>query len=293
MRSPPRKGNLLLVAATGAMFLGGALLLTDWLRDREVAYQMRPEPAPALTVRTVPRDPRVEAFLGGRVEWGPSKPESFGVSPAVLVTAHDKRPPEKVFAAMLDGIYDAKAVRAMVREGPSAAVAMRMQATVGRMPSGAFLVRLVPDLEAARRGRLRTEPGAVTLAFPGPTGWQYVTWAFPAGLDLDALPGSLRAPPNALDGLDGAAEGVLEPVFALGSGGGAETIFCRAKGLTGMALERVASSLVQRGWTPRYGAEKNAHQVVRVLQRGRREVWLAAADSRMKDGIVSVILGSL
>lgn len=290
-----RPSHLLGVVLTGALFLAGALLLADWLRSRDAAFAPQAVPQAPRAIVEPATDPRIEPFLGGGVLWSPPRPDRFGHSPALFVVGHDRRGPKEVFAQMLGGGWDDEARKAVIQAGPSAAVALRAQATVGVMPSGAFLVRLAPDLDAARAGRLVTEPGAVTLAFPTRVGWDYVTWAFPEGLDLDGLPASMQAPPESLRGLEGAADRVLDPVLALGaSKAGPQTVLCRARGKPADAVRDVAQRLERLGWLRRYAADRDeGTRVVRVLERGRREVWLAAADSAGAGGMVSVMLSNL
>ena len=286
--------RLLAVVVTGALFLAGALLLADWLRDRDAAFGIATPRAEPPRVLDQALDPRVEAFLGGGVAWAPPRLDHFGPSPAALVVGHDLRAPKEVFARMLGGGWDDEARRAALRAGPSAAVALRTQATVGVMPTGAFLVRMPPDLAAAAEGRLRTEPGAVTLAFPAARGWDYVTWAFPEGLDLDGLPAAFRAPPQVLTPLDGAADHLLEPVFAFGGDGvGPRTILCRAQGGTGDVVREVAARLRSRGWVRHYASDAQDMRAVRVLRHGQQEIWLTAASTGKTGGMVSVMLSSL
>ncbi len=292
----PRPGNVVLMALTGALFAAGAVMMAGWLRDRGTALDAAPPPPPPQARSVVTRlDPRVEAFLGGGVSWGPEKRDWFGPSPAVLVSGHAEASPREVFRAMVGEPLDDEAVQAAIRKGPSAAVALRSQLTIGVMPQGAFLLRLAPDLDAARHGRLATEPGAVTLAFPAASGWDYVTWVFPRGLSLDGLPDAYRAPPRALDDLGAAAVARLEPVFQVnaGVGGGPRTVLCRARGRAGDAVSEVAGALIGTGWTSRYGEEHHEGGLVRVLEDGRRQVWLAAADEDQDGGLVSVVVGSL
>ena len=62
-------------------------------------------------------------------------------------------------------------------------------------------MRLPPDIESIRRGILRTEPGVVVLALEGHDRWQYLTFYFPRGLDLDALIRIVAGPSSRLDAL--------------------------------------------------------------------------------------------
>ncbi|MFV1958368.1 MAG: hypothetical protein ACC662_03030 [Planctomycetota bacterium] len=297
LASPEQKpfakaARILVVVLTGGLFVSGALLLTDWLRDRDATLVARPLRAVPPRASPLPIDPRVEVFLGGGVAWSPGRLDRLGRSPAVFVVGHDLRGPKEVFARMLEGGWDDEARLAVLREGPSAAVALRSQATVGMMRAGAFLVRMAPDLDAARRGRLVTEPGAVTLAFRKTVGWDYVTWAFPEALPLDGPPEASRAPPRALTPLGGAAARLLEPVFAFGGGeGGPKTILCRSRGPAVDAVRELAARLGRRGWVRRYVSEAQGPRVVRVLGDGRNEVWLTAEAGG--GGMVSVMLSSL
>ena len=191
-RWPGRVAALLTVGLFGA----GSLFLSDWLRDRS-AVDARIEEG--LTGRQVPllatepaqdADPRMTPWLDANVLYGPARRLAFGRDRAWFAAGTSAEGPQQVFARLLGRVaagFDAKAVEAVVREGPSAAVALRLSASIGRIPGGASLVRLPADTAAIRRGNLRTEPGVVVLALEAMDHWEYLTFYFPKGLDLDAL----------------------------------------------------------------------------------------------------------
>lgn len=298
-RPRPKKSNLFFAAATGALFLVGCLLLTDWLRDREAVQSMPGTStrgaAGVPPMKTVELKPEHTAWLGGGVAWGPARPDDFGGSRTLFVTGHTKDPPHVVFRRMIGPGPDEATRAEIAAAGPSAQIALRLQATVGRMPQGAFLVRLPADVAAARDGHLRTEPGAVTLAFEGRRGWSYITWIFPEGLDLDRLGAAFRAPPGTLSALPAAHAEHLEPIVAFGGTQGPRTVLCRARGRPVKAVEAVATLLEKQGWERRYVKERTGRSVVRVLAQGDRQVWLSAGESSRGDsdegGLVSVVLG--
>lgn len=298
-RPRPKKANLFFAAATGALFLAGCLLLTGWLRDREAVQSMPGASATGAAgvppLRTVDLQPEHTAWLGGGVSWGPARQDDFGGSRTLFVSGHAKDAPHVVFRRMIGPGPDEATQARIVDAGPSAQIALRLQATVGRMPQGAFLVRLPADVAAAREGQLRTEPGAVTLAFQGSRGWSYITWIFPEGLDLDRLGAAFRAPPDTLAALPAAHARHLEPIVAFGGTHGPRTVLCRARGRAVQAVEAVSTLLEQQGWERRYVKERTGQSVVRVLAQGERQVWLSAGESKrggsVEGGLVSVVLG--
>ena len=196
-----------------ALFGWGSLLLADWLHDRETlgagsaAGVGARGASPAY--RTVPRDPRMKPWLDKSVAWSPTRKTKFGKDTALLATGSSVEGPGEVFVRLLESLAeatDARSARESLRREPTAAAALRLNATVSNGPICASLVRLPLDAAAAAGGRLRTEPGAVVLAFRAQARWDYVTFFFPAGLDLDALVRDSAPPPRSIEVLGSEAK---------------------------------------------------------------------------------------
>ena len=285
------------------LFGAGSLLLSDWLRDRSavderVAHGLteRPEPLPALEAAQ-DVDPRMRIWLDEKVRYGPARLLAFGRDRAWFAVGTTTEGPLEVFPRVLGRVaagFDAKAADAVLREGPSASVALRLSASIGTIPGGASLVRLPPDVAAIRRGNVRTEPGVVVLAIQGLDLWQYLTFYFPQGLDLDALIRTSRPSPHVLDALGPSVEGALEPALSFsgeGRASGPSTVLCRARGRTGEAIDRVANSLSRRGWRDAEEGIEGRRSTARVMTGPDATVWMMAADRNQLDGMVTVLIG--
>jgi hypothetical protein len=277
------------------LFGAGALRLADWLHDRR-AMAAPPAPAAAAPERPAPPvDPRMAVYLDEELEYGPARATSFlGAGDALFAVARSVVHPHDAFARLLARLgpdTSGAAVRAELRRGPSAEAALRLQASVGAFPGGAFFVRLPPDAAAAKEGRCRVEPGGVVLAVPDRSAWAYLLFFFPQGLDLDRLARDAAPPPGVLRPLGPAAERVLEPALAVGDGR-PRTVLCRARGTSGEAVDAVARDLERRGWTLLPERESPAGAGSVCLVDGEDTVCLAPADPAQVGGLVTVFVDS-
>jgi hypothetical protein len=273
--------------------------LADWLRERADLGRPAGSARSAGTrppADVVARDPRMEPWLDPKVVWGPTRRTTFGKDTALLVTGSSPDGPALVFERRLvelaQGLGTSGLVEA-VRAGPSAAAALRLNATVSNGPICAALVRLPPDVRGAVKGTLKTEPGVVILAFRAPDRWDYVTFWFPDGLDLTALARETAPPPQVLKPLGPEAERSLVPTLALGGEGatrGSKTILCRSQGPAGAAIDRVATSLLHRGWRDAEAHVEEKTPGARVLTGPSGTVWMATTDGERTDGLVTVLV---
>jgi len=297
---PARWGARISAIVAAALFVWGALLLTDWLNERKDAG--RPIAAPRTGARSlvIPEaqvDPRALAYRSKRVEFSPVRAERVGADQALFFAGPSPDGPAVVFGEILrrteQGITE-KVAHEILAMGPSAQVALRLQHTVGRMPGGAFLLRLPPDIAAAKSGRSKLEPGAVMLAYDCGSFWEYVCFFFPQGLDLDALLKAHAAPPpRVLLPLGERASRYLEPTLDLGGGrGGLRTVLCRAKGETGTAVDRCLEEMERAGWRRVHRGDEAAHESIYVLQRPEGEVWIHAANRSVTGGVVTVMIAT-
>lgn len=288
-----------------ALFAGGALLMADWLHERGTLGGTVLDPASeggGLRAAPVPRLlPTMDAHVDREIGFGPVRVVSFGASSAWMSVASSKEPPEDVFTRVLmrrAGGLSEETIQSYVRMGPSVQAAMRMQVSVGRFAAGAFLLHLPPDVEAVRQGDLRFEPGAITLAFRTASGWDYVAFYFPDGLDLSGLVGARSHARHALDGLGADVSAILEPRLRIpldGLPGPDERreggiILCRARrGTAGSAVASVASRLEGRGWRRLLSPVGDEHSLC-VLRRPSQEIWLSATEAAQQGGVVTVVI---
>ena len=310
--SPPRavRGRLVsrvLAVASVVLFGGGALLLARGLRHRGASEvdlggaRSSTAGAGAQPARPAAPDVRLDAWLDPSVDFGPPRETRFGPAKALAFSGASSAGPEDVFGRMLarwGGTVDARTLRAAVEMGPSAAAALRLQATVGRWEGGAFLLRM--PVEATADGRLRLEPGGLLFAFAAPHGWDYVGFYFQDGLDLDALLGDARAKPgpDALSPIPPEGVAGLEPVLSLDgfadvgsrAGRGPRSVVCRAHGEAGDAVDRAAASLEAAGYRTlsRVG---DPPQDARALAGPAATVWIATPDRRRAGGPVTIMVG--
>jgi hypothetical protein len=289
--------------ATVLMFGAGSLLLADWLRERSAVderleHALSRRSGAALDAKAAPEvDPRMATWLDPAVRYGPARRMPFGRDRALFAVGTSTEGPQEVFPRLLGRMaagFDAKAVDSVVRAGPSAVVALRLSASIGRIPGGASLVRLPPDVASIRRGIVRTEPGVVVLALEGHERWQYLTFYFPEGLDLDALIRSSRADPRVLDALGPAAGEVLQPALTFSGEdrmGGPSTVICKARGRAGAAIDKVADSLARRGWRDAEQGLEERRVGARVMAGPDATVWMTTVDREQMDGMVTVLIG--
>jgi hypothetical protein len=291
-----RWGRIAASLVTTAAFMGGAVLLADWLREREeLAAPLSVAQTPPL--KAVEPDVRMRPYLPDGVAFGPVRPVAWGAQRGVFAAGASTEGPEDVFArvvAALNPGHGPEAVRATLRQGPSLSGALRMQVTVGVLPGSAFLVRLPLDVEATARGDVALEPGGVMLAFPTSYGWDYVSFFFPDGLDLRAWgEESMRVPKDPLAPLGTDVAAMFEPQLELpsagveGEGSGA-AVLCRAKGVAGEAVERAGRTLEGRGYRRLYATADDRAESTWVLERRDTQVWMSAPDRMQKGGLVTV-----
>lgn len=309
VRPPARRwpGRVAAILSVG-LFGGAGLMLADWVRDRgRVSERLEhgtsveaPRRAPAAEPKEREPDPRMATWLDGGVTYGPSRRVGFGRDRAWFTVGTSREAPDVVFARRMTAwamAIDATAFEGMVKAGPSAAVALRLSASVAVIPGGAALVRLPPDASASLRGALRTEPGGVILASSRRGRWEYLTFWFPEGLDLDALlreAKSSKTAPRVLEAIGPEALAAFEPALSLsgeGAEGGPATVLCRARGPAGAAIERVASGLSGRGWRDAEQGVKDRDSGTRVLTGPDATVWMATADPSQVGGLVTVLIG--
>lgn len=285
--------RILALVATG-LFLAGGVLLAHWLREREALSDLRFQAGSAGADRPEgprPGDPRMRTFLPEEVVYGPVRRIAFGKDSALFAAGSSTRGPDEVFGAIVERSrrrLDRDMLDRLAKEGPSAAVALRLNYCTGSIPGGAFCLRLAPDVEAARDGRLVLEPGGVILAWGEADRWHYVTFYFPQGLDLDAFLESHGAPRDALAPLGPEAAAALEPTLRLGSDGPA-TVLCRAQGRARDAIDRTAAALERAGWETVHREEGETE--ARVLRGPGGEVWLSTSDAERVGGLVTVMIG--
>jgi hypothetical protein len=169
---------------------------------------------------------------------------------------------------------------------------MRLRATVSNGPVAASLVRLPPDAARSVGGALRTETGAVVLAFRADPGWDYLAFWFPDGLDLAALATGPAPSPRVLSALGPEAQDALTPSLALGGDerGRGATILCRSKGPAGDAIAKVAGALERRGWRDVETDPTRRTPGARALTGPEGTVWMATSDVDRPDGLVSVLV---
>lgn len=303
---PPRKGRVFdRVSAVAAVLLfgAGAFLVAGWLRDRN-AVQGGPEreyataaPPADREVPAPPVDPRMEEWMDKAVNWGPLRAVSFGHHLSWFTAGPSHEHPAAVFGRALKRWQQQmtdEMRRRTIEAGPSAAVALRLQATTGSLPQCAFLVRMPLDAEAAKKRKLRTEPGGVALAFPARGDWEYVLFWFPAGMDFDDLAPEFKPEPGVLAVLGPEAD-LLDPRAVLraspGAAGGA-TVLCRSRGPAGAAIDRLVSGLESRGWHGIVGSRREGLERAVALTGPRESVWIDTADRDADGGLVTVVLGN-
>ncbi len=303
----PRWPSRALAVATVALFTAGALFLARGLRGRGASdVDLRAggaagAGATAEPARPAGSDPRLDAWLDPSVDFGPPRETRFGPAKALAYSGAGAPGPGGGGGrrrAPGSGSGDERTARAVREMGPSAAAALRLQASVGRWEGGAFLVRLPP--EARSDGRLRLEPGGMLLALAAPHGWDYVGFYFPDGLDLDALLGDPRARPrpDALAPIPSEGVAALEPVLSLDAfadagpraGRGPRSVLCRARGEAGDAVDRAAASLEAAGYRT-LSREAEAPQDARALSGPAATVWIATPDRRRAGGPVTIMVG--
>ncbi len=290
------------------LFAAGSLMLADALRGRDEtsarvaavqAGKAQPPAAPPLAI-----DEEMYAYLPPEIDFGPVRATHFGADRAFCTAGPSEAPPDVTFERILrtlnpDGGQEVR--RSALSNPPSAAAALRMQASVGVLEGVAFLVRLPPSVEAALDGKLRTEKGAIVLAYARrPGSWEYVAFYFPDGLDLDGYVAQFGRPVDALAPLGPEVERVLEPAVAIGGdvfsasvAGGRRppmTVICRAVGTTGVAMDKAVAALQRRGWQPLPGVEGDGREDTRVLDGPKGQVWITTADRQQRDGMVTVML---
>ena len=303
-RWPGRVAALLAVALFGA----SGVLLADWVSDRDRVAERLEQGAPHAVEEDLARgtapepapDARMAPWLDGSATYSPARRVAFGRDRAWFTVGTSTATPDEVFArrmASWASAVDAAALEGVAKAGPSAAIGMRLAASVATIPGGASLMRLPPDPLAARRGLLRTEPGGVILALAGHGRWEYLTFYFPEGLDLDALIHEARSSktgPRVLDALGPEAIEALEPALSLGGDdrtGAPTTVLCRAHGPAGAAIDRVAGGLVGRGWRDATEGAEARDPGTRVLTGPDATVWMATADREQTGGLVTVLIG--
>lgn len=295
----PRVGALL---ATG-LFLAAGLMLTDWLRDRGDVVLPMPSPGNAIAQRKSPDDLRFDAWLPRGIAFSEPREVPFGKNRAFFAAGPSKRSPDEVFAEILTQArteMDAAAQERVRAAGPSAQVALRMQHTMGTFPNGAFLLRLPPDLEAAAQGRLALEAGGLLMACGQGNRWEYITFYFPRGLDIEGFVRSFQPRGNPLVVLGRDAASSLEPTLTIDPAGAGvipelkapATVFCRARGRAGDAIDHAARAMERAGWQTLRQQGGGPGEESRVLSGPRGEVWFGTSDRSVRGGLVTVMISA-
>ncbi len=295
--------RVMAIVALG-FFLAGCVMLADWLQGRNrlgppgtaAAAQRAGDPsagaAAHLALADHDIDPRVFAYRNKRVRFGPVRRDRLGKNKAFFFAGPSPDGPDVVFGEIV-----ARAARGMTNRlqtellnaGPSAQRALRFQHSVGKMPGGAYLLRLPADVASAQRGRTRLEPGVVMLAYECGTFWEYVCFYLPQGLDVGALVDAYQPKPDALSDL-GDVGRYLEPTLDLGGGDTRlRTMLCKARGTTGAAVDGTLRALERAGWT-RIHRSDEAQESVYVLTRKQGELWIHTTDRAAERGVVTVMI---
>lgn len=301
--------------ATGALVtMGvvawGALLLANHLDERRdvadnVAARQQIAGAPP-HVASMPEDPRMRMYLDTPVNWSPVRLVKFGEDLAYFSSGLSQVHPNKMFHGIADGFSraadtpEARAAAKQYEGVPAVTKLWRLHMHMGQLHGIAFFLHAPPDLAAARAGTLKTEPGGLILGFQKNAGWEYITFFFPAGLNLDAYLRQFGPAPQALRELGPEVGRHLVPTLALGSGGtgltgatstkGARTVFCKAVGRSDEALKRTVAALKRRGWESRLPPGAKEQPGRHVLGSPQGELWITASDLNQVGGLITVLL---
>lgn len=309
---PPLWWRLVATAIVLGVFGWGAVLLGDFLRVRKEvneSVQRRMDlsrPPPDLPFVSAD-DPLLRTWMARSVPWQHVRELPFGDDRAWFVTGTSENPPKEVFRDVLATLQPEKPIEEREPDelmDLSASGLLRKHISVGQYHGVAFLARMPPDLEAAAEGRFAFEPGGTMLAFQRhETSWEYVTWTFPDGLNLSAFMGTFGAPKGVLERMALGVEKHLEPALALGGDpaptSSAEalpfgTVYCRARGTAGQALEGASDAFTRAGWHEVKASTSPAGEEIRVLAdaAGGRNVWLVTTQREREGGFVTVMVGT-